>query len=276
MSEFTLAPLTQKARASAIAHLLSELAKSGTPRTLEDMTVEDVERYLVAQRDNGMSLRTLQNRIAHYRAVLRAIGRYQLVLSLNRSSRDLGISSACRDGRHRPISQREYEDVIQRAQRMDTGFACALQLQRELGLKSTEAILCGPSLREWARDLQIRDRVRVTEGTRKNDHREAIANDPQKALQAVQAAIAAAKANGGALIPSKSIAGAARAYGRLCEKVGLVGVYASEVLRIMYVQERYRLNFDRLGRRREALAATCLDIGHSEVRIRHIEKVFQL
>lgn len=275
MSESTLAPLTQKARASAIAHLLSELAKSGTPRTLEDATAEDVERYLADQRNNGISLRTLQNRIAHFRAALRAIGREQLVLSLHRSSWDLGISSACRDGKHRPISQREYEDVIQRAQRIDTGFACALRLQRELGLRSTEAILCGPSLREWARDLQIRDRVRVTEGTRESAPREAIANDTHRALQAVIASFDVIK-HQDKLVKSISIQGSSRAYFRKCHQVGLVGVYASEALRIMYVQERYRLNFDRLGRRREALAATCLDIGHSKVRLRHLEKVFQL
>jgi hypothetical protein len=101
-----------------------------------------------------------------------------------------------------------------------------------------------------------------------------MANNPQKALQAVQAAIGAAKANGGRLIPSKSLAGAARAYGRLCKKVGMTGKHASHALRCSYAQERFTMYMEQLGDRREALAATSLDLGHGDGRGTHVAQVY--
>ena len=168
------------------------------------------------------------------------------------------------------MSPKEYELVIQRAQEIDPGFACALQLQRELGLRSAEAILCGPSLKRWGQDLETLDRVVVTEGTKINAPRQAIANHPYRALQAVNAAINALKPQGELLSCSK------QGYFLKCKKVGLFGIYSSEALRIRYVQERYAINLQSLGRRHVALRATVLDIGYSEDRIKHVQKVFQL
>jgi hypothetical protein len=274
MNESTLAPLTLKARASAISHLLSELAKTGTHRTLHDVTAQDIEGYFAAQSSAGMKARTVHNRLTHIRAGLRAVGREQLAGSMQLSTRSLRPFEASRDGVHF-MRHSDYAGVIERAQALDPGFACALQLQRELGLRSAEVILCGPSLENWAEDLQTKDRVRVTEGTKTDAPRVAIANNPYHALQAVNGAIDVVKRQGN-LIASLSLAGSKACYLRSCKAVGLVGVYACEALRIMYVQERFSGHFQRLGLRQDALRATCADIGHSTADIRHIEKVFQL
>ena len=90
------------------------------------------------------------------------------------------------------------------------------------------------------------------------------------ALQAVNAAISALKPQGELLSASK------QGYFLRCKKVGLLGTYCTEALRILYVQERYALNLQSLGSRHGALRATCLDIGYSEERHKHVQKVFQL
>jgi hypothetical protein len=274
MNESTLAPLTLKARASAIAHLLSELAKSGTHRTLHDVTAQDIESYIAAQSSAGMKARTAHNRLTHIRAGLRSVGRDLLAGSIQLSTRSLRPFEASRDGVHF-IRHSDYAGVIERAQALDPGFACALQLQRELGLRSTEVILCGPSLKSWAEDLKTKDRVWVTEGTKTKGPRVAIASNPYRALHAVKGAIDVVKRQG-SLIASQSQTGSKACYLRSCKAVGLAGVYACEALRIMYVQERFALHFQSIGRRQDALRATCADIGHSTADIRHIEKVFQL
>jgi hypothetical protein len=270
----TLAPLTQKTRASAIAHLMSELAKLGTPRTLDDVTAQDIESYIAAQCSAGMKARTAHNRLTHIRAGLRSVGRDLLAGSIQLSTRSLRPFEASRDGVHF-IRHSDYAGVIERAQTLDPGFACALQLQRELGLRSTEVILCGPSLKSWAEDLKTKDRVQVTEGTKTKVPRVAITNNPYRALLAVKSAIEVVKRHG-SLVPSQSLAGSKARYLRCCKAVGLAGVYACEALRVMYVQELFALHFQSIGLRQEALRATCADIGHSSADIRHIEKVFQL
>lgn len=270
----TLAPLTQRARVHSLRHFMRTLAAKGESRHWESVTADDIDHYVQSQR-GLVGARTLQNRVGHIRSYLREIGREQLADSLRLTSMELGISEAFRNGRHQTLSPREYELVIQRAKAIDQGFACALQLQRELGLRSMEAILCGPSLKRWAQDLKTRDTVLVTEGTRTNAPRQAIANNPYRALLAVNAAIKALKAQG-TLILSSSLEGSKRGYFLKCKKAGLFGMYCSEALRIMYVQERYAVHLQLKGNRHAALRATCQDIGYSEARLKHVQKVFQL
>jgi hypothetical protein len=242
--------------------------------TLDDVTAQDIESYIAAQCSAGMGARTAYNRLTHIRAGLRSVGRALLAGSIQLSTRSLRLFEASRDGVHF-IRHSDYPGAIERAQALDPGFACALQLQRGLGLRSTEVILCGPSLSSWAEDLQTKDRVRITEGTKTKVPRVAIANNPYRALQAVKSAIDVVKRQG-SLIASLSLAGSKARYLRSCKSVGLAGVYACEALRIMHVQERFALYFQSIGRRQNALRATCADIGHSTADIRHIEKVFQL
>jgi hypothetical protein len=249
---------------------MSALAANGSSRTWDTVTADDIDQYVQSQRGT-VGARTLQNRVGHIRAHLRDIGREQLADSIRLTSVALGISDVSGgDELYQRLSPKEYELVIQRAQEIDPGFACALQLQRELGLRSAEAILCGPSLKRWGQDLETLDRVVVTEGTKINAPRQAIANHPYRALQAVNAAINALKPQGELLSCSK------QGYFLKCKKVGLFGIYSSEALRIMYVQERYAINLQSLGSRHVALRATVLDIGYSEDRIKHVQKVFQL
>lgn len=266
--------LTKVAREHSLKHLAQSLRQAGMNARLENITARHIERYIALQRDAGVSDRTMQNRMAHIRTELSAIGRAKLAQSERLSSAALGISGANRDGTHQALSQAQYAQAIERAQGLQAGFAAALELQRELGLRAREAIQCAPSLRSWERALERGDRVHVLHGTKGGRARDTLANDPQKALQAVQRALEAVKENRGRLIPSQTLEGAARAYGRLCASVGLSGAHASHALRCMYAQQRYALHLEQLGDRREALAATSLDLGHGDGRGTYVAQVY--
>ena len=267
--------LTKVAREHTLKHLAQSLRQVGMNVKLENIAAKHIERYIEMQQDAGLSARTLQNRMTHIRTELKAIGREKLAKSERLSGAALGIDGANRDGTHRALGQAQYGQVIERAQAMDRpDFAAAIELQRELGLRAREAIQCASSLKSWERALQRGSRVHVLHGTKGGRARDTLANNPQKALQAVQRALEAVKENGGRLIPSKSLQGAAKAYGRLCASVGLTGEKASHALRCSYAQDRYALYLEQFGDRREALAATSLDLGHGDRRGTYVAQVY--
>lgn len=266
--------LTKRDREHTLKNLVQSLRQVNMAVRIENINSKHIERYISMKQEAGISLRTLQNQMAHIRTELRAMGRDKLADSDRLSCSALGISGANRDGTHQALSQAQFTEVLEQAQALHPGFAAALQLQRELGLRMREAILSVDSLKSWKRALQRGHRVHILHGTKGGRARDTMANDPQKALQAVQAAIEAAKANGGRLIPSASLQGAARAYGRLCEKVGMTGKHASHALRCAYAQERFTMHLEQLGDRREALAATSLDLGHGDGRGTYVAQVY--
>lgn len=266
--------LTKVAREHTLKHLAQSLRQVGMNVKLENIAAKHIERYISMQQDAGVSARTLQNRMSHIRTELEAIGRDKLAQSERLSGAALGIDGANRDGTHRALSQAQYDQVLELAQALRPDFAAAIELQRELGLRAREAIQCASSLKSWERALQRGDRVHVLHGTKGGRARDTLANNPQKALQAVQRALEAVKENGGRLIPSTSLQGAVRAYGRLCASVGLSGAQASHALRCSYAQERFAIYLEQLGDRREALAATSLDLGHGDGRGTYVAQVY--
>jgi len=241
---------------------------------MKTISTRHIERYISMQKEAGVSIRTLQNRVSHIRGELRAMGRHQLAEHERLSCKALGISGASRAGTHRALSQEQYQAVLTDARQRHQGFAACLELQRELGLRMSEAIQCGDSLRSWEKALQQNRSVRILHGTKGGRARDTMPNDHQKALEAVQNALQALKEGEGRLIPSKTLEGATKAYGRLCISVGLKGEHASHALRCSYAQERYLLHLERLGDRKEALAATSLDLGHGDGRGTYVAQVY--
>ena len=129
-------------------------------------------------------------------------------------------------------------------------------------------------MKSWQSALERGGRVHVVHGTKGGRARDAAPTDHAKALDAVKAAIEAAKANEGKLVPSTSLLGATRAYGRLCAAVGLTGEHASHALRCTYAKDRFDYYLGATGSRREALALTSLDLGHGDGRGTYVAKVY--
>jgi site-specific recombinase XerC len=251
MKNQTGSTLTKVAREASLKHVQAFMRSNEMANKIQEVKAAHIERYIEAQKEAGVSDRTLQNRMSHIRQELSAIGRDKLATSDRLSTQALGIGGASRDGTHRALSETQYVQALEQARGLNPGFAACLELQRELGLRQSEAIQSTQSLKSWERALELGERVRVLHGTKGGRSRDSLPNNPELALKAVKTAIEASKLNGGYLVQSKTLEGARRSYGRLCNEVGLKGEHASHALRCSYAL----LNFmavpfpvDRAGR----------------------------
>jgi hypothetical protein len=265
--------LTKAARDSALTKLLK------TARTELNMQIKGFEHLKTAQvrtyvehcKAAGMSDRSLQNTLAHVRSALSSVGREHFARSEQMSNKAFGVSGASRDGTHRACSHAEYSAARSSA---SAGAAAAMGLQRELGLRAREAIQSPASLKGWVKQLEAGRSVSVIHGTKGGRARETAPVDRERAIAAVKAAIDVCKEQGGKLIDSSSLEGAARMYQRECQDAGLSGELASHSLRCAYAQERYEQHLESLGDRAEALAATSLDLGHGDGRGTYVAQVY--
>jgi site-specific recombinase XerD len=268
--------LTKSGRASVLQKVQTALKSAGRANfKLENMKSKDVQMYMKSRLDDGISKRTLQNEATSLRTALRAIGRSELADSDRISSKTLGIDEATRDGTHTALPAEHYAKALDEARERHSGFAACLELQRELGLRQREAIQSVDSLKTWEKALERGDSVRIIHGTKGGRMRDTSPINRESALKAVKTAIQAAKEHEGRLIPSKSLEGAARAYQRLCDGVGLKGELASHSLRYAFAQDKLAQNLEYTdGNRAEALAMTSLELGHGDGRGDYIEQVY--
>ena len=268
--------LTRDARSSALRAFFSTLKNELNVQVKEfkHLKQNQVQKYVDHLKGEGKSVRTIQNNLAHVRAGLRHAGRENFADKIL-TNQSLGASGASRDGTHRAISAYQVEKA--RAGLVASGqpgAAAALQLQRELGLRMREAIQSEKSLKSWERSLERCDRVTVTHGTKGGRGRDTGVVDTARALGAVRNALGVVKSQGGRLIPSESLQGACRSYQRSLQAQGLTGELASHSLRCAYAQERFGQHLERMGDRREALAATSVDLGHGDGRGTYVAQVY--
>lgn len=267
--------LTQEARENTLMHVSDTLKEDGIQvARLDDLKTRHIERYVEIQLERGISDRTLQNRMSHLRTSLRGIGRIDLANGERLSCKALGIDGANRDGTHRALSAQEFEAVLEAAKNRDAGFGACVAMQRELGLRAREAVMSVKSLESWKQALERGHPIRVFHGTKGGHGRDTMPVNRERALEAVKTALEATSSKEGNLIKSDSLKGAMRAFGRFCHDVGLKGVNASHCLRYGYAQERFEQLLNRLGDRREALAATSVELGHGDGRGTYIAQVY--
>lgn len=244
-------------------------------RSLVNVKSAHIAALVRHQLDAGKMKRSIQNDLAHLRTGLRCLGRDQFAASPLLSNKALGVSGASRNGTHRALNEQHYARALDAARQRDPGLAAALQLQRCLGLRAREAVQSVASLKQWAKALEAGRPVHVIHGTKGSLPRMSGAVDPKPALLAVNEAIAVVDANGGQLVKSSTLQGAMRTYGRHCQAIGLTGAHASHALRCMYARDRFSKHLDAFGgNRREALAATSLDLGHGDGRGTYVAQVY--
>lgn len=226
-----------------------------------------VAGYVEARRDK-LSDRTLQNQLSHLRAAIRAAGGRTMP-----SNRQLGIDGARRTPARVALTDANYtaaRDGL--AERGAAGERAALGLQRELGLRAGEAIQSPKSLVTWERQLERGERIHVMHGTKGGRDRYSHPADRERALAAVRDARAAV--HRGKLIPGDTLKAARSRYERECAAVGLSGDQAPHAARYAYAQARIAAYQNAGYERREALAATSLDLGHGDGRGRWINQVY--
>ena len=225
-------------------------------------------------KEQGKSIRTIQNKLAHVRAALRAVGREKFADSAQVSNASLGAAGASRGGTHTVASK---EAIEERISKLQPGFKEAAQLQLTLGLRAQEAIQSNQSLRLWQQQLEQGRRVTVLHGTKGGRARDlsiTAEKAQQAALEAVRAAIAAMDRQGGQLVPSSSLEGANRAYQRAMNGVDFKGSEASHSLRYLFARSQFERYLEAGFDRKEALSALSMDLGHGDGRGRYCEQVY--
>lgn len=270
------ATLTLHARETAL-NAFVEVMTSGLNiqlKSFSNLKTSQIQAYVVHLKAQGLSQRTVQNNLAHIRFALKSVGRAKFANDPKNSNKALGADKASRDGTHRALGAEKYAQAVEAMAKIDPGAAICLRLQRELGLRAREAVQSVQSLRHWEKCLQNGQKVSVLHGTKGGRARETSPVDRERALKAVKDAIAQTKGVGAQLIKSASLQGAMRSYGRSCKAVGLEGENASHSLRCAYAQEKFSQHLENLGDRREALAATSLDLGHGDGRGTYVAQVY--
>lgn len=240
-------------------------------KNLEDIKAKHVGQYIDQLKEKGISDRVLQNRMSHFRVTLEKAGNNHRMPR----SEQLGIDGASREGTRTALTTETYQRA--RAALIERGAlasAACLALQRELGLRSGEAIMCGRSLATWERQLERgAATVQVLHGTKNGKAREAHPTDHARALAAVREARAVADGSN-KIMRGGSLEAARSSYQRDCRSAGLKGPQSPHAARYAYAQERFHAYVSQGYDPREAKSAVSMDLGHGSGRDRWVEHVY--
>lgn len=269
----TLTRVGREANLNAIAkQLRSDL--NVQVKSFAQLKVSHVERLVIHWQGQGLSTRSMQNKMAHIRAALTEVGRDKFAADARLSNKGLGISGASRSGTHQSPGRTEIE---KRISSMAMGPAATSRLQLELGLRAREAIQSVQSLSTWQRELSKTGLITVVHGTKGGKARVVDLRDPDakgKAREAIRTAQEVARDAKGKLITSETLQGAARAYQRAMAEAGFIGAEASHSLRCQWAQEQYERHMETTNDRAEALSKLSLDLGHGDGRGRYCAQVY--
>ena len=233
-----------------------------------------LEKLVSHWKQQSLSLRTMQNRMTHLRAALRFHGRATFAESPRNSNASLGLAGASRGGTH---TVPHPETISERISAMPESAMATAKLQLALGLRAAEAVQSIKSLRTWEKQLKSGRPISVLHGTKGGRPREVqlhTKNAHQAAVEAVRTAIEVMDRQGGLLIQSASLEGAMRSYQRAMQAAGFSGSEASHALRYHWAQRQFETHLQRLGDRKEALAALSMDLGHGDGRGRYCAQVY--
>lgn len=263
---------TCKARQQMVGQLADFLQKQNIQiRHVADLKPKHVIGWISAAKTAGVADRTLQNRLTAIKSVLRAVGLDRRAASM--STADLGISGASREGSRRAISEAE---LAERAANIkDAGIKSVLDLMRSCGLRQLEGIRAErDTLERWQRELGGSGRITVLAGTKGGRPRSTLVPDRERAREAVNRALAVAKARAGRLIDRPDLKKALNAFNNATRAAGFTGELSPHSLRYAFACEsidRYR---EAGLSQREALQATSLDLGHGDGRGRWVDHVY--
>ena len=269
--------LTQKAREAAL-HAAAKTLKTELNVQLKSfagLKVQHIEKLAQGWAMQGISQRSMQNRMTHIRAALRFHDRAKFALDERISNASLGLAGASRGGTHTvPAPQA----IDARLMGLTPQAKAVAQLQLALGLRAREAIQADQSLKVWEKQLASGRPLSVLHGTKGGRPRDVQLHMPearQRAIEAVQEALKVSRSNpDGRIIPSTTIDAAFRSYQREMNKVGFKGSEASHSLRYHWAREQFSTHLERLGDRKEALAALSMALGHGDGRGRYCAQVY--
>jgi Integrase len=243
-----------------------------------------LKAWVTSLKEANLNPGTISNHVASVRSLCEKRGADLDSRGLTDTA-GLGVEIRNRKGTKLPITDEIFEAAVAQAiAANEVGFAHALKLERFLGLRGTEAMMCTAALKTYAKQAHLivqrqLSPVHIKDGTKGGRPRDVavIAQYAQQTFEAITDALDFALKNDGFLIVGKTGAGlkGARAlYHRLAAKFGLTGVYSPHSLRYRYcVDKLLELNAAGIPRN-EALAFASECLGHGASRTRFVSSVY--
>lgn len=267
--------LTREARSHTMGQLKDRLSAAGYQNisSVEQVALRHVKAYVESRMQDGVSVRTLQNEMSHIRAVMRP----DRASAPQMTNKALGIDGGSRISTKTAVTDRELRSWTDQArQHGREGIAQALEVSRELGLRSQEVIRAdAEQLRTWSREASANGRVTILHGTKGGRVRDTTVVDPERTVAVLERAAATAQAQGGYLI--------AQANGAASNLKSALSIYRSynhrqginaHRCRYAYAREVYQHHKNRGHSHREACRRTSVDLGHGSGRGRYVRSVY--
>ncbi|OAT54165.1 hypothetical protein M989_01780 [Kluyvera georgiana ATCC 51603] len=251
------------------------LAQNVQIRRVEQLKARHIEGYIRERLAQGITKRSLQNEMAAVRCILKQAGRDRLAQSERLNNRSLGLSGASRSGTKRAITPEYYHHVLETARAKDPGLAAALELSRQMGLRSQEAVQSAQSLKTWKQALERgASRLTVVFGTKGARPRETVILDAVAVRKALDNALSVAEHRHGRLIDKPDLKSAMKYWHSQASRTGLTGAYSPHSLRYAWAQDAICHYLAQGFSKKEALAMVAMDLGHGDGRGRYVAQVY--
>lgn len=246
-------------------------------RDASHLKTNHIAIYINSRLAENISKRTLQNEMAAIRAVLRLAGKTFMANPTHEklSNNALGISGASREGTKVAISTDIYESTLDKVREIDRGAAAVMELSRQLGLRTEEAIQSVKSLKTWQKAiLNQQEKIRVVFGTKGGRPRDTTIINMDALAKVVNDAIKIAADNNGKLIDKIGIHLAIERYRNIVRDAGLVGQYAPHSLRYAYSRDALVYHRNKGFSQKEAEALVSMDLGHGDGRGHYVARIY--
>ncbi|EHK2737135.1 integrase domain-containing protein [Salmonella enterica] len=233
--------------------------------------------YLQFRKEQGISVRTIQNERSAIRGVLNQAGRYKLADPDNPllSNKALGLEESSRAGTKQPLSPEAFYKAFKEVENNNRGVAAAMLLSYTLGLRTKEAVQSCKSVMTWKRSIETgQNSVRVVFGTKGGRPRNTVIVDRDAARRAINYAVNVMKENNGKLIDRPDVRKAIDTYRYYVRRAGLTGEKAPHSMRYHFSQEARRFYENGGYSDREIYAQVSMDLGHGDGRGRYVKHVY--
>ena len=272
--------LTREARRRTAARFAGLMFQAGYTHLAgpADITGKQIRAYVAARQQTNLKVRTLQNELAHLRAVLRTVGKQAVAAAKELSNANLGVGGGSRLGSKTALSVGDFNAACAVAvQQKRPGMAALLGLERRLGLRGNEAIHGRPdTLRRWLQELEAGDTINVIAGTKGGRRRAVKIFAKAEAAEVIRHALELAENQGGFLVvrkngqPAGGLKQARSIYHAWANRAGI----QPHAARYAFARGQLDAYLKQGYSSREALMAVSHDLGHGDGRGRWVKSVY--
>ena len=268
---------TRKARRCVLGRLSKFMGSKFRLTSFTQVRSAHVQAFMDDYLDDGNSIRTARNVMAHFRFFLRKCGRGSFSRHPHVSNATLGIAGGSRDGVKQPVTNEEAQDFFRAAGEKDVGVGLVLELGYYLGLRVLEAVMSGPDLARWSKKLQQETQplptLFVTRGVKGGRHRQVPVQNVAITIDLLTRAHAYCRGNGGVLIAGLLPRALSHLYD-VVRDVGMVAEHSPHCLRYSYCCELLRHLHAEGWAEKDALAYVANALGHGAGRTTWVKQVY--